>query len=91
MAEKSKGGMAYDKVIGWPDIELVIGTTKDGTNLLGDALETAPDGYGTVTAAYNLQGENALADARKICAAWNSELLRDVLADALEENEESRP
>ena len=71
MTENSKGGMAYDTVIGWPDIELIIGTAKDGTSLHGNALESALDGYGTVTAAYNIQGENALADARQICEAWN--------------------
>ena len=71
MTENSKGGMAYDTVIGWPGIDLVIGTARDGEPLHGDALKTAPDGYGTVNATYTIIGENALADASRICEAWN--------------------
>lgn len=68
----TNGGMAYDTIIGLPGVELVIGTAWDGTPLHGNALETAPDGYGVVHAAYNLEGENALFDAQRICEAWNA-------------------
>ena len=72
MAENSKRGMAYDTHTGWPNVDLVIGTAKDGTPLYGDAVETAPDGYGTVYATYHMAGENALSDAKRICEAWNA-------------------
>ena len=68
----TNGGMAYDTIIGLPGVELVIGTARGGAPLHGNALETAPDGYGVVHASYRLEGENALFDAQRICEAWNA-------------------